>query len=462
MTMQTDKAQTNTISHTSVIAARHRSLWFGSILSLVTLTASIIVALYAIFSGNELDVAAYGLFIATAVTVFLTIGRQMLITADNAKLIEQLNAAARQLQANAETLAAQVAQRTQELRSQTDKLYIVSQVARDIAAASTLEGIFNLTTASLPLRLHLRHVGVYLLDANREFAALVSASSPEGRQMLDEGYKLPLSGTEFIARAALSGEPVSASLTDPLPAPPARPFLPDARSALALPLKVAGRTIGVLDLQSAQPQTFQREEDNAILQIIADQISIAIERARLLEQVEENLKELQRAYGETTREKWRTLVETGMLTKAGYRFDNVRIQPIYEMPEAGEEALRAGSPVVQEGGAASPSQPVKVAIPIKLRGQPIGVVSLKLRETYNPNTVKTITLAVERLAGALESARLFEEARLKAEREQAISQVTAAITSAAEFEAILRTTVEEIGRSLGNAEVSIQLTEQLE
>ncbi|MEP0804051.1 MAG: GAF domain-containing protein [Chloroflexota bacterium] len=444
-------------------AVKPVTVWQSAVLSITALIASVLVSLYAATSGKEPGIPAYGLFVATALTVFLTIARQIFIIADNTRLIEKLSAASQQLQANAENLEIQVAQRTQELQNQTNKLYLVSQIARDIAATSNLESLLQLTATSLSARFQVRHAGIYLLDNKREFAVPVSASSPTGKQRIAEGYKLPITGADFIARTASTGEPTLASTSD-LPTAPDNqpPLLPDTRSALALPLKVANRTIGVLDLQSNQPQAFQRGEDTAILQIIADQIGIAIERARLLEQVEENLKELQRAYGETTREKWRALVETGLLEKAGYRFDNVRIQPLQEMPEAGEEALRAGSPIVQAGSEKGVSQPAKVAVPIKLRGQPIGVVSLKLRENYNPNTIKTITLAVERLASALESARLFEEARLKAEREQAISQVTSAISSASEFDAILRTTVEEIGRSLGDAEVSIQLTEQAE
>ncbi len=110
----------------------------------------------------------------------------------------------------------------------------------------------------------------------------------------------------------------------------------------------------------------------------------------------------------------------------------------------------------------NPSKHAMAAIPIKLRGQSIGVVTVSLKEGYNPNTINTIEQAVERLAASLESARLFEEARARADREQAISHVTSAISSAPEFDAILRTTVEEIGKSFGDAEVSIQLTESPE
>ncbi len=438
------------------------SIWQSVILSLTALTASVIASFYAAITERELNNAALGLFVATVITVFLTITRQLLTTADSAKLIQQLSEAGRQLQTNAENLEVQVKQRTQELQNQTNRLYIASQVARDIAATSSLESILELAATSLPSALQLRHIGIYLLDTHREFAILASASSSEGKQMMADGYKLELKGTDLITQAATSGEPALASISDPLTAPPNQPLLPYTCSALALPIKAAGHTIGILDLQSNQPQAFQRQEEITILQIIADQIGIAIERARLIEQAEENLKELQRAYGETTRERWRTFVEMTPTGKTGYRFDKVRIHPLHLMPEGSEKAMHSGAPLLYAGGEKAASQPVHVTIPIKLRGQPIGVVTLKLKDNHNPNTIKTITLAVERLAGALESARLFEEARLKAEREQAISQVTAAIGSASEFETILRTAVEEIGRSLGEAEVSIQLAETVE
>jgi GAF domain-containing protein len=98
-----------------------------------------------------------------------------------------------------------------------------------------------------------------------------------------------------------------------------------------------------------------------------------------------------------------------------------------------------------------------VAIPIKLRGHSIGVITLKLKEGYPDETISTVEQASERLASALESARLYEEARLRADREQSISQITTAISSSSGYEEILQTTVREIGTSLRDTEVSIQI-----
>ena len=100
-------------------------------------------------------------------------------------------------------------------------------------------------------------------------------------------------------------------------------------------------------------------------------------------------------------------------------------------------------------------------MPIKLRGQIIGVVTVRLKEDYNANTISTIEFATERLALAMESARLYEEARLRADREQSISRITTAISTPTEYEEILQTTVREIGKMLDEAEVAIQIVGNL-
>ena len=90
------------------------------------------------------------------------------------------------------------------------------------------------------------------------------------------------------------------------------------------------------------------------------------------------------------------------------------------------------------------------------------MINAKLKEGYSRQTISTLEAATERLAAALESARLYEEARTRADREQAIAQVTTRISASTEIESILRTTVEEIGKSLDNSEVSIQIVTDLE
>jgi GAF domain-containing protein len=193
---------------------------------------------------------------------------------------------------------------------------------------------------------------------------------------------------------------------------------------------------------------------------VADQLATAIERTRLLQEVERNLQELESAYGQFTRDNWKRLTDGTLTGNLGYRFDNVRLERITELPDLAGDALKTGTVIHANGRYSGSEKERAVAIPIKLRGQTIGVVSLKLKEGYDSNTISIIEAAAERLAASMESARLYEEARLRADREQSISRVTAAISSSTGYEQILQTTVREIGSILSDTEVSIQILEE--
>jgi GAF domain-containing protein len=86
------------------------------------------------------------------------------------------------------------------------------------------------------------------------------------------------------------------------------------------------------------------------------------------------------------------------------------------------------------------------------------VISVKLKQDFSEETVSTLELVSERLASALESARLYEEARLRADREQSIAQITSAISASTTYEEILQTTIREIGNTLQDTEITIQIT----
>jgi len=358
-------------------------------------------------------------------------------------------------------LEIRVADRTRELEDQSLRLRLVAEIAKDAASARDVAELLDRGAQLIHERFNYYQTGIFLIDNNREFAVLAASPTEAGRQMIANGHKLRVGEMGLVGRVAATGEPRISLETGLDSVHFNNPLLPNTRSEMALPLKVESRTVGVLDIQSDQTQAFN-DDDIAVMQVLTDQLAIAIERTRLLQKLEESLRELQQAYGLSTNESWKSLAESGLLANTGYRFDNVRIQAIDTIPELGVKAMQSGQMIVQNGIGDGQSEHVQAAIPVKLRGQPIGVVTVKLKESYNSNTINTIGQAVERLASSLESARLFEEARSRADREQAIAQVTSAISSASDFDAILRTAVEEIGKNLGESEVSIQLVEYLE
>jgi GAF domain-containing protein len=58
------------------------------------------------------------------------------------------------------------------------------------------------------------------------------------------------------------------------------PYLPKTRSEMALPLRVRNEVIGALDVQSTSLHAFS-DEDIQTIQMMADQVAIAIDNARL-------------------------------------------------------------------------------------------------------------------------------------------------------------------------------------
>lgn len=353
-------------------------------------------------------------------------------------------------------LEKRVADRTQDLKSQTRWLRVAAEIVRDAASTKNLDELLTRSTSLILERFKFYHTGIFLLDNNNEYAALVASPTEAGRLMIANSYKVRVGEVGIVGHVSASGEP-QVILNKGIDAVHFNnPLLPDTRTQLAVPLKVESRVIGVLDVQSDQAQAFNAEEI-AIMQIMADQLASAIERTRLLQTVERNLNELEGAYGQYTLESWSGSTEGIQTGNRGYRFDNIRIQSITELTDLGKEAFSTGATITSKGIQQTPEKQNTVAIPIKLRGQTIGVVTLKLKDDYSRSTVPMIESATERLALSMESARLYEEARLRADREQSISRVTTAISTPTEYEEILQTTVREVGRMLKDAEVAIQI-----
>jgi GAF domain-containing protein len=98
-----------------------------------------------------------------------------------------------------------------------------------------------------------------------------------------------------------------------------------------------------------------------------------------------------------------------------------------------------------------------VAIPIRLRGHTIGVVNIHFQYNQAPEkTISMIEQITERLATALENARLLENSMRSANKERVIGEITSKIGSSVSIRNVLQTAVEELGRALPGSDVVIQ------
>jgi methyl-accepting chemotaxis protein len=193
--------------------------------------------------------------------------------------------------------AQQIQQRATELAKAKETLQAAAQVAREATAIRDVDQLLDQTTRLISERFGFYHAGIFLLDEAGEYAVLRAASSQGGQRMLARAHQLKVGETGIVGHVTGSGEPRIALDVGEDAAFFDNPDLPGTRSEMALPLKVQERVIGALDVQSTEPEAFG-EDDVAVLLVMADQLAIAIENARLLHATQQTVYELSSAVSE--------------------------------------------------------------------------------------------------------------------------------------------------------------------
>ena len=354
-----------------------------------------------------------------------------------AKAQEEANLELQELQIGLEQ---RVDQRTAELQDRVTQLQTISQVSQIIAGIQNLDELLSRIAELISQRFEIYHTGIFLVDNQNEYAVLQAANSAGGQNMLARGHRLRVGAQGIVGNVTSTGQARIALDVGEDAVYFDNPDLPDTRSETALPLKVAGQTFGALDLQSTQPNAFGGE-DIQTLSILADQVAIAIQNARSFEQSRQAIEEAEVAYRQMTGQTWQQV--TAQKKVLGYEYDGATPKPITEASKD-ESSLN---------------------IPLLLRGQTIGKLKLSALEPDRKWTEDELAMAqpaAERTALTLESARLLEEAQRRATRERVIGDISSSISTFSDMEGILRTAVQQLGRRMGGAEVTLELGSDLE
>lgn len=377
---------------------------------------------------------------------------------------ETFNRMTEQLRDMMGNLERRIAERTVDLeisRRQTEarasQLVTIGEISKLINYEQELDVLLPFITRLISDRLGFYHIGIFLLDDANQFAVLHAANSIGGEAMLKRGHKLKVGESGIVGYVAKAGQPRIALDVGQDAVFFNNPDLPTTRSEMALPLKIREKIIGVLDVQSERPGAFT-DADTSTLGILADQVAIAIENTRLLEQTQQALSETRAIYQLNIREGWKNFgQEEGIV---GY-YQSLNSGKKLTQPMNFEEinqAMNRGEVLVfhAEGNIQEPT----LVVPIKLREQIIGVIHVKAPSKDRPWTSNEITLAEavsERLSLALENARLIQESQRQVIKEQTISEITGRIGSSINLENVLLSAVEELGHTIPGSEVVIKL-----
>jgi len=213
------------------------------------------------------------------------------------------------------------------------------------------------------------------------------------------------------------------------------------RAVVAVPMVWQGEAVGVLVIAHTQSDSLFLADDSNVAQLYAAQTASTLANMRLLEQLQNTLNDLGSANRRLTGEAWQE------------RLRGSEISYKYRRAAAGATAQPA----------------LSLALPIELRGQPIGQIVLDLRDQPQRELTEDERSMVQevsqRMALALDSARLFEqtqaalgEARRLAQREQLVNRITGQLRAATTVHEVLEIATTEMRRAVHASWAAADLT----
>ncbi len=357
-------------------------------------------------------------------------------------MTEQLESLIGGLEQRVQERTAELASTVKQMERRANQLEVVADAAQAIVATQSSEHTLNKIVSLISLRFEFYHVGIFLLDDNKQYAVLRAANSEGGNRMLDRGHKLEVGKKGLVGFVASSGSPRIALDVGDDSVFFNNPDLPDTRSEIALPLKIGERIIGVLDVQSQIPSAF-KEDDQRILSILADQVSVAIENARLFDETNKALAEAEMLNRQFIHQAWRRLPK------------EQRIAGVHYAPGGAKfiDKFSTANPVTDDEDGSSKG----ISIPIELHGETIGTLSVKMPKTkeISSDQLDIIRAVADRVALSAENARLFEGTTRRAERERLVTDITAKIRSTTEPETMIKIALNELKTALGATHVQL-------
>jgi GAF domain-containing protein len=349
--------------------------------------------------------------------------------------VQQTLSTLRQEQA---TLEEKVAERTAGLTRKTEQLRATSYIARKTAEVQDLATLLDTVAHLVTDQFGFYHTGIFLLNESGNQVVLQATSSEGGQRMIEQGHSLTIGMQGIVGYVAAQKKPRIALDVGADAVFFNNPDLPLTRSEVALPLLIRNKILGVLDIQSDRPQAFSMD-DIDVLQTLSDQIAIAIENARLLDETQAAILQLEALNSLRTQEAWNQ-----KLREQGRAFTYTPL------------GLRAEK--------ASLSNTNAISAPIMLRGRKIGTISIarkgegrwsKLDEGLLDEVAGQVGLAVDNI-------RLLEEATQRARQEQMVGKMAAQFTQSLDLDTLLQTAARELGQLPDVSEVSVFIGQESE
>ncbi len=377
--------------------------------------------------------------------------------------LQKMGAAHDELRARAHDLAVV----NEQLERQSAKLRMAAEVARAGSSILNPKDLFTNVVNRIQEgfeSLGVYYVGLFSLERDEGSAEQVlvlrAATGEAGKLLLEMGHKLPLDDKTSVGwcvthRKAriVTGMDEGTVQFDALP-------MPHTRSEISLPLRSREHNLGALNVHSTQETSFD-ETDIVALQAMADQIAVAIDNARLFSQTESALEEVQIANRRYLSDAWAKFLAAKPAIRAEYTQPGARVTDREFLRQVKRAAMVHERAVAQDGPVPESVPQTALAVPLKLRGQVIGTMTLHETRRLRPWQSGEISMAetvAEQVALSVENLRLMDDTQKRAAREQITREITDRVRRAVDIDMLLQTAVSEATAALGASGAFVQLS----
>jgi PAS domain S-box-containing protein len=370
----------------------------------------------------------------------------------------------------------------QATRRRTEQLRLVTQIGRELATHRELEPLLRRALQRLPEVLPCDFATIALVEGSE---MLIHAEAWNGEPDLSstEPIRVRLGQGGIIGWVAANNQPFLASdlIDSPRPTPDLGP--PTARCELAVPLDYKGAVVGVLDLQSKQPDAYA-EGDIDVLNALAGQLAAAIQNTRLLSEAQQRAQEVSSLMAaseaisytlslgkrlELLAERARRLVEADhasiylmqddgetlqALVALDARAEQVQLAPLMVGEGLAGRVVLAGSGEIVNDAADQPDsaglvpgapdgQKCLLGVPLRVKGHVFGTMILGRygERAFHDDDLRLMSSLATQAALAIENARLFEESNRQRQLAETLSAVSRAVGSSLDPDEVLEAVV---------------------
>ena len=377
----------------------------------------------------EIEQFSFSIWMGTTVTVFIVSTTMVLaINALSDHLSQNVNKKA-SLAKIAEEQSLKLEEQRDALERRSKALEASAKISRSLASITRHEDILDETPKLLYEGFNLNNATLFLFDAEK---ALRQVSSHERIDQAQNMHESLSSEEKDLLNRAIIDERAYSNVNPNLEE--------SSQTYLAIPMQGQEKTIGVFFLRSNDVEAFDAGKIS-VLQMLANHIAVLLENANLLAQKESALDAERRAYGEIAQGAWKKFI--GRQEYGSYRRD-----------EKGLRSVPTKLYLPQE------TEVETEAVPIRVQGKIIGHIDARKAKNraWTASEKELLGILASRLETAIDSARLYQEAQERADRERVIGEVSAKMRETHNIETVLETATKELHKALGGIETKIWLS----